>query len=136
MASAPREAFWLLAISLAMERLRQFPDAASMLEVGPEELTGPVLIRDAYLRYVRNDRHVTESYIRNALPMRDIPTDLRWSRITLLDSPLWYPVNWANPAHQYFRKKMHRGQWTLPDRDLKALFPNSYLVTYWTHSWE
>src|SRR5690606_28155640 len=52
MASAPRQLFWLLAVSMAIERIRECTGSDDMRARGPEALTGPILLKDAYDYYV------------------------------------------------------------------------------------
>lgn len=56
-------------------------------------------------------------------------------RLKLLPSQVWYPINWNNLWQQRFRRDhLKRGTLLTPDQ-VKALFPASHMVTYWTHSW-
>jgi mannosyltransferase OCH1-like enzyme len=47
MASAPGQLFWLLAIAIAIERIIECGNVQRMDDNGPEQLTGPILLRDA-----------------------------------------------------------------------------------------
>jgi hypothetical protein len=55
--------------------------------------------------------------------------------IQVLDAHHWYPIDWNNPVHAFFRREMLAKQFMPSERYSRLLFPRSSLVTYWTHSW-
>ena len=79
----------------------------------PEYHTGPVLLK-----------HCVDTYTGP-------------SRIAVLPAPLLYPINWAQIGeHEELRKVVIAMQQAPPHEEARRLFPSSYAVTYWTHSWE
>ena len=51
MASRPGQAFWLLVVQRMFEALDNHEDAESQSKAGPEELTGPILLKRSYDEY-------------------------------------------------------------------------------------
>jgi len=58
------------------------------------------------------------------------------STIELLEPNCWYPMNWANVIHDQLLWEIRNNTIRLGDRAKRWLFPSSYLVTYWGHSWK
>ncbi len=133
MLSAPRQEFWLLAMSLLLE-----PVPAK--EQRPDFITGPVLLKRAHDLYIRREvdadvaRRMAD--IRGRLPRALAPVP-RPTRVAAVPGHVFFPLNWDDQIHnRFFRKPMLRGgQW--PERaSVLSLFPNSLTVSYWSHSWE
>jgi hypothetical protein len=59
-----------------------------------------------------------------------------FGKIQLLPSKVWYPINWNNFLHTVLRKKMFSENGVVNEADLSRLFPQAYIVTYWTASWK
>ncbi|MEG8020895.1 glycosyltransferase family 32 protein [Sphingomonas aerolata] len=55
MASRPSQIFWLFAIHCMIEAAEHIPDAAARIAAGPETMTGPVLLKQAYDAFVALD---------------------------------------------------------------------------------
>ncbi|HZP06534.1 MAG TPA: FkbM family methyltransferase [Terracidiphilus sp.] len=129
MASKPKQEFWLLVISL----LLQF----SQNDARPELLTGPVLLKSAFDLYTAKDplwvRLAIDS-IRARLSPEQQPLQGP-SKIELLSSRQWFPIDWSDPIHQLLRTNVLTGK-LLDDAAKAALFPEAWMVTYWSHSWE
>ncbi|MEO6080231.1 MAG: glycosyltransferase [Steroidobacteraceae bacterium] len=135
MASAPRQLFWMLVITMAIEKLREFNDPAAVSIAGPEKISGPVLLKAAVEYY----RHSTQLDVRRrcawVLQQLAPAVHAEAGEVVLLAASNWYPINWINPLHQIFRRRMLRRRF-LPNRRLvRLLFPKASLITYWTHSW-
>ena len=57
------------------------------------------------------------------------------TKVEILDSRKWYPLDWSNKGHEAFRLEALNG--TLSDENRQALFlADAWMVTYWTHTWE
>lgn len=135
MAARPGAEFWLLAIALAGNAVRDLsPDA--MLAAGPEALTGPVLLKRAVDLYLGDPRAAGAliATVRGRLAADQQPRPGR-SRLRLLEADAWYPIDWSNPIHQRLRKAMLDRRVLLDERAKATLFPRSAMVTYWSHSW-
>ncbi|MFP5230537.1 MAG: FkbM family methyltransferase [Acidobacteriota bacterium] len=129
MASKPRQEFWLFVVSMLMQ-FSQYQDR-------PETLTGPVLLKSAYDLYTVQDpvwAGAAIQRIRGLLRPDQQPLQGR-SQIELLGSRQWFPLDWSDPLHQLLRTSVLRGQ-LLDDTAKAALFPESWMVTWWSHSWE
>ena len=129
MASKPRQEFWLFAISLLLE-FSQYHDR-------PELLTGPVLLKSAHDLYTAKDpvwANAATNRIRGFLRPDQQPVPGP-SKIELLSSRQWFPIDWSDPIHQLLRTSVLKGQ-RLDDAAKAALFPESSMVTWWSHSWE
>ena len=138
MASRPLQEFWLLVIHLLVENARILGDATAMADKGPEALTGPVLLKDAYDTYLLSDQSVVRDMIQG-IAMR-LPAKLKphaeTSRVELLDPTMWYPIDWSNMIHLRLSSQVVDFNVTLGDWTKRWLFPRSFLVTYWTHTWK
>lgn len=135
MASAPGQLFWLLAISMSIEKIRECKDNGTILGAQPEDLTGPVLLKKAFDYYTT----ASEAQVRQRAAWVLEQAGLRWNidydKITLLRPEAWYPVDWTNYVHRMFRHELLTKRAVLNATKARRLFPNSDLVTYWTHSW-
>ncbi len=128
MASKPRQEFWLLVIWLLMDAAKRGGP--------PEHVTGPVLIKSAVDLYLARDPQWVQSAIQavaKCLPQELQPVP-QTSNLTLLSSREWFAVDWTDPVHQILRREiLHHG--LLSETTKKELFPESWMVTYWTHNW-
>jgi hypothetical protein len=135
MASTPRQLFWPLAIAMAMERFDACGGPTALRAVGPERLTGPILIKDAVDYYSVSTEEAVRARAEPVLRHLDDPAGIRAGRITLLEPTAWYPLDWNNPLHDWFRREMLARRYIPTPRQARSMFPKSALVTYWTHSW-
>lgn len=135
MASRPGEIFWLLVIAIAMEKLADMGRRTRDGFLSPEGFTGPGVITEAYDFYTNARPHEvldrTATVRRHLAPERE----LSWSRITLLGLHEWYGIDWSDPLHALFRREMMKGRHLLPSTQLRSLFPDASIVTFWTQSW-
>jgi inositol phosphorylceramide mannosyltransferase catalytic subunit len=129
MASRPREEFWLLVISLAM-------DWSAHHEARPDLLTGPVLLRSAFSIYQSNRWWGKFRHVRRCKRLLSSAQQPRsgTSQVFILPPHEWFPIDWSNASDGALRKQVLECQ-LLDDQQKKALFPRSSLVTYWAHSW-
>jgi mannosyltransferase OCH1-like enzyme len=138
MASRPLEEFWLLAIHLLIENAKALGDPAAMAGKGPEAMTGPILLKNAYDTYMASGRIAVHEMIREIAAR--LPADLqpqsKASRVDLLEPYIWYPIDWSNMIHLRLSCEVVDSNVTLSERTKRWLFPKSFLVTYWTHSWK
>lgn len=131
MASRPREEFWLLVIGLISNLF-----GSGLRGGGPESLTGPVVLKAAVDIYLSKEPLISSQMIGSfalRLPEHLKPRPGR-SRIELLPQREWYPIDWSDPIHQALRQEI-RGGLLLDGERKKRLFPESSLVTYWSHVW-
>lgn len=135
MASKPYELFWLLLISMIMERVGE--TRASIDPSRPEIYTGPIILKDAV------DFYLTSTEDRLRVRCQDIiakiPEKLRlrlhYGNLIVLDPDVWYPVDWTNPFHRMLRRRISNSNRTLDRETACYLFPQAFMVTYWSHSW-
>jgi inositol phosphorylceramide mannosyltransferase catalytic subunit len=129
MASRPREEFWLLVIAMAMKRM-------SKRGASPEQLTGPILLKNALDAYLFNWRWLTSHRIRQCARLFDHSQQPRpmTSDILILPPHEWYPINWTNETDSAVRQQVLDYE-LLDGMQKQAMFPNSSLVTWWMHSW-
>jgi mannosyltransferase OCH1-like enzyme len=138
MASRPRQEFWLLAIHLLLENAATTVGSHARVLAGPEATTGPLLLKKTYDTYVSGKRDAVCEMIRSVaarLP-DDLRPDPRVSTVELREPDCWYPINWASVIDGQLLWEMHDGTIRLGDRTKRWLFPRSWLVTYWGHSWK
>ena len=110
MISKPQSDFWNWVILLLHDRAHRPTPAAYKKTSGVEWRTGPILLKDAY-----------DSY---AGP----------SKIKVLDTSHFYPLQWNTDSGKRLRKRVLQHQ-ALSSKQKDFLFPDSYAVTYWAHSW-
>ena len=133
MASHPFQVFWLFAI-------KRMVDAATLrrsVPVGPEVLTGPVLLKQAHDAFVALDRTAMMAEIAPLLPLLSERQRqrLRYARPTVLDGRCWYPLDWTNLFHKRLCNRLRTDRRILPASIGRTLFPHAAMVTYWSHSW-
>ncbi len=132
MGSRPREEFWLLMIGL-IEQLC----ALGFNDRGPEYLTGPVALKSAVDIYSSKEPLFSEQIIRSVTARLPASLRPRSSRTTIfmLRQREWYPLDWTDAIHVSLRQQLHAGL-RLSEEQMKGMFPEASLVTYWSHSWE
>ena len=77
---------------------------------GVEDQTGPVVLKEAYLK---------SSY---------------FYKIKILEPKVMYPISWITDNSVRIESLLQKDLTQLTNNSLKR-YPNSYAVTYWTHSW-
>jgi hypothetical protein len=96
--------------------------------LSPEVATGPILLFFCYLYYTtqeKNEKLVLSLYGKDIFENCS-PTFS--SKIFVTAPHVLYPINWDNKKHAEYYGKLNK-------EDPVELFPNSYAVTYWMHSW-
>jgi len=137
MASRPKQAIWLLAVALASERLAELQKNKGARDFRPEWLTGPVLLKDAVDFYIQHTAAEILGRISTSLPeLQAQAASSDFGRVTILPPPVWYPVNWNNFIQTIFRKKMFKENGVVDRSKARWLFPQAYIVTYWSASWK
>jgi len=119
MASPPRHPFWLTVFSLLMRVAVNGPT---------EHVTGPVLLKAAVNEYRAQQK--TLQWIQRGLE-HESPN----AQLTLLEPHVFYPVDWTTELGQQMRKRVFVDKHLLTVEETAELFPHSYAVTYWAHSW-
>jgi hypothetical protein len=133
MLSAPRQEFWLLAMSLLLEPV-------PVKEQRPESITGPVLLKRAHELYIRRDVDADVpgriAAIRSRLPSALAP-EPRPTRLAAVPGHVFFPLDWNDRIHdRLFRQPMLRDGRRLDRKSALSFFPQSLTVSYWAHSWE
>ncbi len=106
MISKPGQDFWLTLLhSMEIAAL----DTTKLVD----EMTGPVILREAYWSY--------------------------WigrSRIHIMPAFVFYPISWVTEPLDR-RKALQQSFKDLPQltQSIRKTYPDSYAATYWTHSW-
>ncbi|TPX35106.1 hypothetical protein SmJEL517_g02456 [Synchytrium microbalum] len=118
MASKPNHKFWEFTA-----RLMQFnPHDPELNQSHAEYMTGPVMLYHAYYKWAF--RHENSP-------------DLDY-RVTVLNSDLIYPFDWHSRSTWYSycwaRSKAYDPE--LCKKKMDVMGKRSYVVTYWSHSWE
>lgn len=127
MISKPNHPFWLFCLSKIIELHSMGIDAA-------EEVTGPVMLYKAVHDYNEANKRI------NGVVAPGIEHGANnIYELTILKPGLIYPYDWAQAS-----SNVHSVCWakegvilesTLDEQKCKALFPDAYAITYWTHSW-
>ena len=137
MAAKPRHLLWLLAITMCMEKFKECSTPEEMERRGPETLTGPILLKtcvDTFNSTSESEVRARASWVIDQVNLSDLPPLLA-GNLEILPPKLWYPVDWTNPFHRPFRQTLADRRMVLTQEQTAKLFPDSYLVTYWSHSW-
>lgn len=136
MASRPFQAFWLVAIAMMIERLEHAKDE-DLVRSGPVLYTGPILLKDAVDYYASTSREDIERFVEplvGKLPLF-VQSKIEYGSVTVLPSECWFPIDWTNPVHRVLRREVVRARVAPNAIESAELFPSSYAVSYWTHSW-
>jgi hypothetical protein len=138
MASKPKQTFWLLAVALAIERLAQVVDGQFGGARGrPEWLTGAILIKDTANFYLSHGKQeILQRISRSTNGLAAEVQNSHYGKLTMLPAPIWCPVNWNNFIQTIFRKKMFKDRVVLAQDDARRLFPQAFIVTYWSAPWD
>ncbi len=137
MASKAGQALWLLAIALAAERLEEFHLRKGAKDIRPEWLTGPILLKDAVDFYSSHTAAEVRQRVSKALPeLEGEIAKSDFGKIRILPAAIWYPVNWNNFMHTVLRKKLFKQNGVVERVKARRLFPQAYVVTYWSASWK
>lgn len=146
MASRPLQEFWLLVIALLMNA------SASAQYTAPDLCTGPVILKSAADLYLGQTgtragaRGGLRTGLRTLLRVRrtirevasHLPRSLRpthgRSKLEILPSREWFALDWTDAIHQRLRREVIDGAF-LDEASKQELFPDSSVVSYWTHSW-
>ena len=90
---------------------KELQRSAKQSSYSVEEMTGPAMLKRAY-----------DSYWFGS------------TRIIVLKPEVLYPISWI--THQSMRKEaLQETSFTQLTNKMKSQYPNSYAITYWTHSW-
>jgi mannosyltransferase OCH1-like enzyme len=137
MASKAGQAFWLLAIAFASERLAEFHLRKGAQDIRPEWLTGPILLKDVVDFYSSHTTEEVRQRISKALPELEVEiVKCDFGKIRILPPAIWYPVNWNNFMHTVLRKRLFKQNAVVESAKARRLFPQAYIVTYWSASWK
>lgn len=129
MASRPKQQFWLLLISILLQR--------STMQRRPEFITGPILLKSAVDLYLDNNGGSALDRIRQIASFLkpDQQPDPTPSSLAIVDPRLFYGIDWSNEDHQELRRHVLSGGSI--GTDLRnRLFGKAWMVTYWSHTWE
>ena len=136
MASKPQQLFWVLLIAMMIEKARGVHPQV-MRQFGPETFTGPIILKHAADYY----RAHSEANIRQRAAAvidqlsESMREQLQAGDLRILNPDTWYPIDWTNPFHRMLRKRLTTRRVVLAPKVARELFPQSTLITYWSHSW-
>lgn len=134
LASRPGQLFWLLVIALAVQEAAG-RSPADIKRMGPEAVTGPILLKSAYDLHLRLDEAGVRRLVRQVLPQLAQADSAEHGRVALLDREVWYPLDWTNKAHKLLLRELRERRLFLGQQETQRLFPQARLITYWGHSW-
>ena len=138
MISKPREVFWLC----MFYNLMRTPSYGAV-----EYTTGPVVLKSAIEIYnqILSEQMNIETlvwYIKlKELLGENLQPNTGYSKITILPTEYFYPLNWRDwdqqqqLRHPVVPQNKEQKGIIYDEEKVKKLFPNSYAVTYWTHSY-
>ena len=68
--------------------------------------------------------------------LKDKPHSCTTSKLNILPCDFFYPLDWTNSDQQlaWRHPVVYKGE-IYDVEKVAILFPDSYVVTYWTHSW-
>lgn len=125
MASSPREEFWLYLIARALTGVDKTES--------PVGMTGPILLFKALRSYCLGEPRPTDvvGLLSRLLPSHLLPKP-GLTEFHILPPSEWYPLAWHEKSE--WRSRVLAGDLTALT-EAEKLFPDSSVVTYWTHSW-
>lgn len=132
MASSKGCGFWMFYI-LKMVELSYTPYTHN----SPEYITGPVALKTSALEFNSNIE-TSKQKVTEFINHFQIPLDVSimdFSLVNIMDSNVWFPLDWNNSEHLKIREKVLSNQLFLDRHEASKLFPDSEMVTYWTHTW-
>jgi hypothetical protein len=136
MASQPFELFWLLYITMMVEDFEHLGEA-DINPLKPEDHTGPILLKRAVDYFQTHDR--AEVRQRCARTIAQLPPAwaemIASSDLRILANGEMYGVDWTNPLHRILRKMINKRKIVVNVADVRRMFPQAQLITYWSHSW-
>jgi inositol phosphorylceramide mannosyltransferase catalytic subunit len=136
MASKAKQAFWLLALSLAIERLANIAEQPDPSFLRPEWLTGAILIKSAAEFYQNHSQDEVRRRISSAsADLSILAADSDFGTIFISPATIWCPVNWNNFLQTVSRRHMFKNRLVVAPADTSRLFPEAYIVTYWSQPW-
>ncbi len=138
MASPPHHAFWLLYLARMSGAQEKYLEAAEKFFIYPDLLTGPGMLKQCVDLY-EMDPLGSQKIIDAFLCKYGVLTgehSFKNTELLLLPPKTWFPINWADPVQQAYRTQLLVQHVLHDTNELKALFPESDAVTFWTHSWE
>jgi mannosyltransferase OCH1-like enzyme len=129
MISKPREPFWLFVIYKLL---------TTNINLIPELSTGPVLLKSALELYQESDKNFDNLSWYNEL-LKKVPqpdNKEHYSRIGIVSWETFYPIDWRDwHEHTTLRDPVAAHGEIYDKQKVATLFPKSYAVTYWVHSW-
>lgn len=101
-------------------------------ELGPEAATGPIFLKICLLTYITKTIPEFAKTIYEESIFEKIRHQFSFtSNIYITDPFVFYPLNWNNEKLMKEREAMFFSKVSL----LETLFPTSFAVTCWMHSW-
>ena len=97
-------------------------------KLGPEVATGPILLFICYSYYITKTKNMA---LIQSLYGKDIFENCTpdfSSKTFVLEPKIFYPINWDNSEHKKYYERLN-------SESPEKIFPDSYAVTYWMHSW-
>jgi mannosyltransferase OCH1-like enzyme len=123
MISKPNADFWLFVIK-ALSKCKKFG-------LAPELQTGPIFIKFCITAYTKQpyDKEWCKEVFGDDV-FGDIAVDFS-SNILIAEKEAFYPINWGKLSDSELNTKIIRNT----TEELAAIFPKSYAITFWMHSW-
>jgi mannosyltransferase OCH1-like enzyme len=121
--SKPKADFWLFVIKALSK--------CTKVGLPPELQTGPVLIKfciNAYAKQPYDPAWYTELF--GADIFKDISVEYS-SAILLASKDIFYPINWGKRTESDMSIEVIKKT----SDEITAIFPKSYAITFWMHSW-
>lgn len=96
----------------------------------PEMATGPILLKFCIIFYMTKTIPEEVFVVYNKNIFENVSDKITFNdKIGITAPNIFYPINWDKREHMQYRQKLRSID------ELKSLFPDSYAVTYWMHSW-
>ena len=132
MASTPNQAFWLGYLHFIETAWLHKP-----IDARPEYITGPVILRKTFLAYKQDQKRFVQGVV-DFIERHDLPINLSQIEFDIAAAypgHVFYPINWADNIHREYLESARSNGNLLGVEEAARMFPASYAVTYWTHSW-
>jgi hypothetical protein len=104
-------------------------------EEAPEFATGPVMLKKSLHKYQSSNwAESLDDFIGTNFP-KAVNRCVGFKPILIESGYKLLPIDWNDSIHQSFRQKLLLNNRLLTQEEAKKMFPNSDVVTYWTHTW-
>ncbi len=125
MISKPKCNFWLVVMHFLILNINK---------ESVEEQTGPIMLKQAYNYYINNEKTLDNHDWYKQLLNINHHNHNKNTCIVKLKEDVLYPISW-DTDRSLFKQLLNINDYTKLTKYINDNYPESYAVTYWTHTW-